>query len=94
MIQLPMCPGSQATTEDLSRHSLFGTDLCESPLHASLSAYPSPPSVPGLGAGYEEGVDLCPLDLPSGWWVVLPGDEVCGRASGMMSGPEWPTILC
>ena len=90
-----MCPGSQATTEDLSRHSLFGTDLCESPLHASLSAYPSPISPRGWGAGYEEGVDLCPLDLPLYGGCVLPGDEASvGGASGMISGPEWPTILC
>lgn len=90
-----MCPGSQATTEDLSRHSLFGTDLCESPLHASLSAYPSPICPRGWGAGYEEGVGLHLLDLPlDGGYVLSGGEASVGGASGMTPGPEWPTTLC
>lgn len=53
--------------EDSSRHSQFGTDLCESPPHALLSASPSPnpqlQSVPGVGRHYEKVMVLCLLDL-------------------------------
>lgn len=53
--------------EDSSRHSQFGTDLCESPPHALLSASPSPnprlQSVPGVGGRYEKAVVLRVLDL-------------------------------
>lgn len=47
--------------EDSSRHSQFGTDLCESAPHALLSASPSLPpieSVPGVGGGYEKDMAL------------------------------------
>lgn len=47
--------------EDSSRHSQFGTDLCESAPHALLSASPSPPplqSVPGVGGGYRNDLVL------------------------------------
>lgn len=87
--------------EDLSRHSLFGTDLCESPPHALLSAYPPPPpliSPWGQGAGSEKGA--LPLHLP----CLPPDGGVCrpvtrlqgGGVSGMTAGlgPGWSVTPC
>lgn len=61
--------------EDSSRHSQFGTDLCESPPHALLSASPSPnprlQAVPGAGGRCEKDTVLCLLDLQAVMCVDL-----------------------
>lgn len=49
--------------EDSSRHSQFGTDLCESAPHALLSASPFPPQLQSVlwweeGGGYEKSMIL------------------------------------
>lgn len=56
--------------EDSSRHSQFGTDLCESAPHALLSASPSPPPF-SQSLGWVEVMQRV-------WFFASPqDDELC-----------------
>lgn len=59
--------------EDSSRHSQFGTDLCESAPHALLSASPSPPHF-SQSLGWVEVIGII-------WFFTRPPDDEVYRHS-------------